>query len=180
MIRYSICAALIAAAFTNPALANEAHAHPAGTAGTILVAEGEAAAVQAEDVALGDLVLSGAFARATLPGAPVAGGYVTITNNGSDDDRLVAAESAIAEEVQIHEMIMDGDVMKMRRLGDGLPVPAGATVTLEPGGLHLMFMTLKEPLVEGESVEVVLTFEKAGKVALDLAIAASGAQATSH
>lgn len=70
---------------------------------------------------------------------------------------------------------MEGDVMKMRQLADGIAVPAGATVTLAPGGLHLMFMRLNGPLVEGQSVGVTLDFEKAGAVALEMPVLASGA-----
>ena len=129
----------------------------------------------AADVTLGDLTISGAFARATLPNAPVGGGYVTITNAGSEDDTLIAASSPVAGEVQLHEMSMQGDVMKMAELPDGIPVPAGETVTLKPGGLHLMFMQLKEPMVEGSNVPVTLTFAKAGTVTVNLAIAGSAA-----
>ena len=101
---------------------------------------------------VGSIEISGGFSRATLPNAPVAGGYITITNKGSADDTLIAASSPVAEDVQLHEMKMEGDVMKMAELPDGIAVPAGGTVTLEPGGLHLMFMGLKEPLVENETV----------------------------
>lgn len=131
----------------------------------------------AHEVVLGDLTISGGFSRATLPNAPVGGGFVTITNAGTSDDRLVAATSPAAGEVQLHEMAMEGDVMKMRELPDGIPVPAGATVVLEPGGLHMMFMQLAGPLVEGTSFPVTLTFEKAGTVTVELAVAGSGAKA---
>lgn len=175
MIRYSIRAALVAVAFAHPILAHEGHAAGDRAEISLVAASGESGDAAVE-VTLGDLVISSAFARATLPNAPVGGGYVTITNNGSTDDRLVGAESPVAGDVQIHEMIMDGDMMKMRELADGLPVPAGGTVTLKPGGLHLMFMQLREPLVEGGSVSVTLTFEKAGTVTVELGIVASGAQ----
>ncbi len=129
------------------------------------------------EVALGDLTITGGFSRATLPNAPVGGGFVTITNKGAIDDRLVAVTSPVAGEVQLHEMAMEGDVMKMRELPDGIPVPAGETVSLQPGGLHMMFMQLTGPLVEGTSFPVTLTFEKAGSVTVELSVASSGAQA---
>lgn len=117
-----------------------------------------------ETAKVGDLELTGGFTRAMLPGQPVGGGFVTIKNNGAADDVLVSVESAVAGRVELHEMAMQGDVMKMRKLEGGIPVPAGQTVELKPGGLHLMFMDVKEPFVEGGKVAVTLTFEKAGKV----------------
>lgn len=128
-------------------------------------------------VTLGDLEISGAFSRATLPNAPVGGGFMTITNTGSEDDRLVSVSADFAGDAQIHEMAMQGDVMKMSQLKDGLPLSAGETVTLAPGGYHLMFMGLKQPLVEGTSVPVTLTFEKAGTVTIELAVGGTAADA---
>jgi len=129
------------------------------------------------ETSIGDLTISGAFTRATLPNAPVAGGFLTLTNNGTAEDRLVAVQSPIAKEGQIHEMTMEGDVMKMRRLSEGLVIPAGETVVLEPGGYHMMFMGLTGPIAEGDAVPVTLTFEKAGAITLDLIAAGSAADA---
>jgi len=131
---------------------------------------GGLATTTAAEVTLGTLTLSGAFTRATLPNAPVGGGYVTITNTGSEDDRLTSATTPIAGEVQIHEMKLEGDIMKMAELADGLAIPAGETVTLAPGGFHLMFMQLNQALVEGTEVPVTLTFEKAGTVEIMLTV----------
>ena len=128
-----------------------------------------AAANSAGPVILGDLTLDGGFSRATPPGAPVAGGFLTIANGGAED-RLVAASADFAGRTEIHEMAMEGEVMRMRELPEGLPIPAGGTVELKPGGYHLMFMELKQPLVEGETVNVTLSFEKAGEVSLPLAV----------
>lgn len=127
----------------------------------------DAAAVAPADtdtVKLGDLELTGGFARAMLPGQPVGGGFITIKNAGSSDDRLVSVQSSVAGDVELHEMAVVNDVMKMRKLADGIPVPAGQTVELKPGGLHMMFMAVKEPFVEGGKVTATLTFEKAGTV----------------
>ncbi|MCP8883282.1 copper chaperone PCu(A)C [Devosia sp. XJ19-1] len=131
----------------------------------------------AHDITLGTLELKGPFARATLPNAPVAGGFVTIVNTGTEDDRLVSVTADIARETQIHEMAMEGEVMKMRQLADGVVIPAGETVALAPGGYHIMFMGLTQALVEGEKVPVTLTFEKAGTVTIDLDIGATAADA---
>ena len=131
---------------------------------------GNIATTSAADVILGQLTLSGAFTRATLPNAPVGGGYVTITNTGTTDDRLVGATAAFAGDVQIHQMKLEGDIMKMAELADGLAIPAGETVTLAPGGYHLMFMRLNQPLVEGTEIPVTLTFEQAGTIEIMLAV----------
>ncbi|WP_158965312.1 DUF1775 domain-containing protein [Chachezhania sediminis] len=117
-------------------------------------------------VTLGALELSGPFTISTLPNQPVAGGFVTISNTGAEGDVLVGASSPVAGEMQIHEMKMEDGVMKMRELPGGLPIQAHETVNLKPGGYHVMFMDLKQPLVAGEEVEVTLDFAKAGKVSM--------------
>jgi copper(I)-binding protein len=131
-------------------------------------------------VHLGPLNISVPFTRATLPNAPVAGGFLTIENTGTEADRLVSVTTDAANDAQIHQMALENDVMKMRRLPDGLEIPAGATVELTPGGLHLMFMGVKHPFVEGQTVTVTLTFEKAGAVEVDLPVAAPAADAPAH
>lgn len=123
-----------------------------------------------EPVTAGNLELTAGFTKAMLPGQPVGGGFVTITNKGGEDDRLLSATSAVAGEVQLHEMAMEGDVMKMRQLNDGIAIPAGETVELKPGGLHLMFFKVSEPFKEGATVNVTLTFEKAGAVDVALPV----------
>jgi periplasmic copper chaperone A len=136
-----------------------------------------AAPAFAHDITFGPLELNAPFARATLPNAPVAGGFLTIVNTGTEDDRLVSATAEIARETQIHEMAMEGDVMKMRQLTEGIAIPAGETVTLEPGGYHIMFMGLSGPFIEGETVPVTLTFENAGEVVVDLHVEGAAADA---
>jgi periplasmic copper chaperone A len=131
-------------------------------------------------VAIGDLEVSDGFARATLPNAPVGGGYLTVTNTGSEDDTLIGVSSPVADRVQLHEMKMEGDVMRMGALPDGIPIPAGETVTLAPGGLHLMFMDLKQPLVENETIVVTLTFAKAGTTEFQLIVSGPDAGMPEH
>lgn len=131
-------------------------------------------------VRVGDLEITGAFARATLPGAPVGGGFATIANAGDHDDRLIAVSSDIAGEAQLHNMRMDGDVMKMYQMTDGIPVPAHSTVKLAPGALHVMFMKLNGPLVEGAAFDVELTFEKAGRVVVPFKVEGIAAQSADH
>ncbi|MEM1364597.1 MAG: copper chaperone PCu(A)C [Pseudomonadota bacterium] len=118
----------------------------------------------AHDYKVGDLTIDHPVARATPPNGRVAGGYMTIRNAGSTDDLLLGGAAAYAGDVEVHTMTMDGDVMKMRELTDGLPIPAGGEVKLRPGGLHVMFMDLAEPLADGEKREAVLRFRDAGEV----------------
>ena len=96
-----------------------------------------------------------------------------IENKGAAD-QLVSASSPVAGEVQLHEMAMDGNVMKMRQVKD-IAVPAGGAVELKPGGLHLMFMNIKAPLTAGETVPVKLKFAKAGEVEVKMPVNAMGA-----
>ena len=126
---------------------------------------------------LGSINISAPFTRATLPNAPVGGGFLTIENTGDTDDRLVSVTAKVSGDVQLHEMAMEGDVMKMRELPDGIVIPAGETVTLAPGGLHIMFMGLNQAFVEGETVTVTLTFEKAGTVEVPLPVTTAAADA---
>ena len=134
-----------------------------------------AGAAAAQEATAGDLTIEAPFALATLPNQPVGGGYMTIANGGAAEDRLVAVATPAAGRTEIHEMAMDGDVMRMRPLDDGLPIPAGGTVTLEPGGAHVMFMELAGPLAEGDEIDVTLTFEGAGEVTVTMPVVARGA-----
>lgn len=120
------------------------------------------------------------FSRATPGGATIAAGYMTIVNRGGDD-KLVAATSPASGKVEIHEMAMQGTVMRMRQVPGGLPVAGGKTLALAPGGNHLMLMELKAPLKQGDKVPVTLQFEKAGKVDVTLDVQAiGGAPASGH
>ncbi|MCA1388280.1 MULTISPECIES: copper chaperone PCu(A)C [Bradyrhizobium] len=138
---------------------------------------GTSAAVAADDVKAGDLVISQAWSRATPGGAKVAGGYLTIENKGSAADRLVSVSADIAGKAEIHEMAMDNGVMKMRALDKGLAIEPGKTVKLAPGGNHLMLQELKGPFKQGDKVPVTLQFEKAGKITVALDVQGVGAQA---
>jgi copper(I)-binding protein len=130
---------------------------------------------QAADVMVGKLKISTPWARATPKAAPVGGGYLTITNMGSEADRLIGGATAIARSVEVHEMKIDNGIMKMRMLANGLVIKPGQTITLAPGGYHVMFMGLKQQLKQGEHFKATLTFAKAGKVDVDFAIEGIGA-----
>ncbi|MDQ7729511.1 copper chaperone PCu(A)C [Halomonas sp. SpR8] len=115
------------------------------------------------------------WARATPPGAATGGGFVTITNSGEGSDTLVGATSSLTDRVEIHTMEMDGDVMRMQHLPGGVEIPAGETVTLAPGGLHLMFMGLSSPIEEGQPIAVTLEFQHAGSIEAELQVVPVGA-----
>jgi copper(I)-binding protein len=130
----------------------------------------------AQTYKIGDLVIEAPWARATPGGAKVGGGYAKITNTGKEPDRLIGGSLPIAGEVEIHEMAMANNVMKMRRLADGLEIKPGQTVELKPGGYHIMFMGLKAPLKAGQPVKGTLVFQKAGTVEVEFRVAPIGAQ----
>ena len=126
----------------------------------------------AQNASVGSIKIENAYTRATAPGQQVAGGFLKIENKGAAD-QLISASSPVAGEVQLHEMAMEGNVMKMRQVKD-IAVPANGTVELKPGGLHLMFMNIKAPLAAGESVPVKLKFAKAGEVEIKVPVNAMG------
>jgi hypothetical protein len=125
----------------------------------------------------GDLVITAPWVRATPKGAPVAGGYLTITNNGAEPDRLIGGSFAAAGRFEVHDMTMDNGVMRMRPLTDGLEIKPGQTVEFKPGGYHLMFMGLKEQLKAGDTVNGTLQFAKAGTVEVVYRVGAMGGPA---
>ena len=142
------------------------------TLALLVVALGFGFVVQAQEVKVGSIKVDHAYIRATVPGQQVAGGFMKIENKGIAD-QLLSASSPAAGEVQLHEMAMEGSVMKMRQIKD-IPVPAGGSVELKPGGLHLMLMNIKAPLAAGESVPVKLKFAKAGEVEVKMPVNAMG------
>jgi copper(I)-binding protein len=129
----------------------------------------------ADDVKVGALQISAPWARATPKGAAVGGGYLKITNTGTAPDRLVGGTTSISGRLEVHEMSMSGNTMKMRQLTNGLEIKPGATVELKPGGVHIMFVGLKQQLQQGQHFKATLQFEKAGNVDVDFSIAGIGA-----
>lgn len=134
----------------------------------LLAALGTASAQTAPSVA-------NAWARPTVAGQSGGGGFLTITG-GVAADRLLSASAAVAPTVELHTMAMDGNVMRMRRV-DAIDVPAGKTVELKPGGLHVMFVGLVQPLQAGTRFPLTLRFEKAGDVKVDVQVTATPPQA---
>lgn len=144
---------------------------------SMLLALGTAAWAQAVDV-------QGAWARATVQGQKATGAFMKLT--AKEGAKLVSASSPVAGVVEVHEMKMEGDVMKMRAVQGGLELPAGKAVELKPGGYHVMLMDLKTPLVKDNSVPLTLVFKDAKGVEsktelkLPVATAAPGGAATAH
>lgn len=136
----------------------------------------------AHEYAVGELEIAHPYAIATVGNAPVGGGYMEIANAGAGDDTLlsVAVAPEFAGMVQLHEMQMQDGVMLMDEVDGGIPVPAGTTVALEPGGLHVMFMRLPAGLEDGARIPATLNFEKAGEVEVVFNVEARGAGGGDH
>ena len=128
--------------------------------------------VQADD---GPLTIKNAWIRPTPPGATVSALYAEIANVGSADDRLLGASSPAARTLEVHESLSQAGMMQMRRLQQGLAVPAHGAVTLAPGGFHIMFIELAQPLAPGALVPVTLRFQRAGEISLVVRVGDVGA-----
>lgn len=126
-----------------------------------------------QEFKLGDLVVMDPWVRTTT--TDVSAAYMTIESKGAADS-LVAASSPIAGMVQLHEVITEGSSSKMQEKPGGFPVPANGTLELKPGGYHIMLMNLKSQPKEGETVQLELTFEKAGKLSITAPVKAASGQ----
>lgn len=164
-----------------PVLVIEADA-PTAAGSTAAVAHAHAPAPAAAgrraagaSVVAGDLAIAQAWVRGTPPGATVSAGYLTITNNGAVVDRLIGGRAEFAGAVMVHAMSVADGVMTMRGVADGLVVAPGETVTLAPGGSHVMFTDVVSRPLPGTEVTVTLTFERAGDVVLTMPVSAFGA-----
>ncbi len=119
---------------------------------------------EAHEIKLGDLVIGQPWAKQSPMAHDAAAGFMLITNNGKTDDRLVKVTAEIAPTVQLHDMKMEGDVMKMIELTGGIVIPAGGDVELKPKSLHIMFLGVKTHLKDGDTFKGALTFERAGTI----------------
>jgi len=117
---------------------------------------------------VGNITIKEPWARATV-GAGAGAAFLAIDNAGASPDRLVGASSPISKTTELHTHIRDGEVMRMRQV-DAIDVPAKATTTLQPGGLHIMFMQLAEPLAAGGSFPLTLRFAEAGEVTVTVQV----------
>jgi periplasmic copper chaperone A len=124
--------------------------------------------------AIGQVEIEKPWTRATPPGINIAAGYMTIRNNSAAADRLVSVSSPAAAKVETHVHIKDGDIVRMREV-KGYEVPAKGVLELKPGGAHLMFVDLKRPFKDGETVPATLKFEKGGELAVQFHVGRVGA-----
>lgn len=106
-----------------------------------------------------DVSVTDAWARVTMPGQKVSAAYMQIRSDAPA--RLLSATSPVVPRVEVHEMKMDGGVMRMREL-KAIDLPAGKTVSLEPGGLHVMLMNLPKPIAAGDVIPLTLVIESGG------------------
>ena len=123
----------------------------------------------AATAALAQVKIDKAWARPTVAGQQGGGAFLSITSASAD--RFISGSTPLAERFELHTMAMKGDVMEMRQV-DAIELPAGQTVELKPGGLHVMFIGLKTPLKTGSKVPVTLKFEKAGDVKVEFDVMA--------
>lgn len=130
--------------------------------------------VGVQSAAAAEVRVHDAWVRASLGMAPATAGYLTL-KGGSADDALVAVRTPAAGRTELHTMTAgENGIMMMRRV-EAVPVPAGATVTLAPGGLHLMLMDLPEKLAAGDVIDLVMTFESGAEVKITAPVRGMGA-----
>lgn len=146
----------------------------AGLCLALLVATGCAKADRPNDG--GGIEVTQAWSRETPPNAPVAAGFVTIRNAGKTEDRLVSVKSQAAGRVEIHDVRDEQGVARMREMSNGVPLPAGATVELKPGGYHLMFISPAQRFQAGDAIAATLVFEKAGEMPVEFEVRGVGAR----
>ncbi len=120
----------------------------------------------------GALRITEAWTRPMPAVGSTAAGYLRIENHGAEDDRLVAVRGDLAARLELHQIIDDNGVARMRPLDDGLLIPAGGEARLAPGGAHLMLYELREPLQPGQRLPLKLEFARAGVVAVSLHVEA--------
>jgi len=123
---------------------------------------------------LGTLVIEHPWSRPTAPGMPMGVAYLSIANRGKSADTLVGASSPVADKVEMHETSIVDGMARMRPLS-AIDIPPGATVKIQPGGIHLMLVGLKTPLERGKTAPLVLEFRDAGRITVQLGIEAPDA-----
>ncbi|MDB6002010.1 MAG: hypothetical protein JWP52_3709 [Rhizobacter sp.] len=130
-------------------------------------------ASMAQATKAGALTIDHPYARSTSAGKRIGGGYLKLDNQGGAD-RLLSVTAPVSAKVELHTMSMDGNVMRMREV-DGIDLPAGKSVELKPGGMHIMFVDLKAPLKAGDSFPLTLKFQKAGETTVTVKVEGANA-----
>ncbi len=128
---------------------------------------------------VGSIEIEHPWARASAGSAENGAAYMVLNNEGKEADKLVAASSPAADRVELHTHIDEGGVMKMRQINT-VDIASGGTVKLAPGGLHVMLLGLKAPLVKGKAFPLTLTFEKAGTVLVEISVQGAGDAHADH
>ena len=128
------------------------------------------ATAYAHDYKVGALKIDHPYARATVPGQPSGGAYLSIENTGKEADKLLSVGSPAAKSVEIHDMKMDGNIMKMREVGEVELRPMSTVAMVPGGGYHIMMMGLTKPLKVGDKFPMTLTFQKAGKIEVSVSV----------
>jgi len=127
----------------------------------------------------GDITVGHPWTRATPGGSTIGAAYVEIINNGKAADKLKSVSFELSDKVEIHEMKMEGETMKMRALSDGIEIKPGETVLLAPSGTHMMLFGLKKPIEAAKFYKGTLVFEKAGSIDVEFKSEALGATESS-
>ncbi len=126
----------------------------------------------------GELRISEAWTRPMPAAGGTAAGYLRIENRGASDERLVAVRGSLAARLELHQIIDDQGIARMRPLADGLLIPAGGEARLAPNGAHLMLFELAAPLLPGQRLPLTLEFARAGAVAVSLHVEARAPEST--
>ena len=138
-----------------------------------------AAPVFADEVKVGKIEIEHPWTRATAEAAPNGAAFVELKNEGKDADRLLSAASPVAATVELHTHVHENGVMMMRKV-DAIDLAPDAKVKMAPGGLHIMLLGLKEPLKQGSTIPLTLTFEKAGAATLQVPVQGPGDTHSKH
>jgi periplasmic copper chaperone A len=139
-----------------------------------------AGAASAENFSAGSIEINNPWIRATPRGASVAGAYMTIVNKGTEPERLTGGSIAGVSRFEVHRMVMDGNVAKMRPVEGGVEIKPGQSVALSPNSFHVMLIGLKQPFQQGQHIKGTLEFQKAGKVDVEFTVEAMGAAGPSQ
>jgi len=142
----------------------------AGALLPLAVGTGFVAPAEAHDYKKGNLVVDHPWARPTAETAKNAAVYLEVRNNSGQTDTLIGAKTAITSKVELHSIVNENGVMKMRLMAEGIEIPAGGAIKLDTGGAHFMLIGIKEPLQEGTRHPIAFVFKKAGEIAAEITI----------
>lgn len=148
-----------------------------------MIAAGLAAAVHAAEpmapaARAGAVEIHAPWSRASAGMARAGGAFMTLVNTGDEDRAVVAADSDVADKVELHTHIKEGEIMKMRQV-EKIEIPAGGTTMLQPGGYHVMLIGLHAPLEEGQTFDITLTLDNGDTATVATQVKGVGAMSAS-